>query len=236
MKTSKLKVVTERCGLDEAEGKYTGRLEHTGTFGLDEIVDGICKAHPTIGRAEVRLAIRALAAEIRKAVGEDLNYVSTGAVAAFAPAISGSVPAIDSALVPGVNDFYVNIVALEHLRSAIGAIVPLRDTGDGGGVRIDGEEDSATGVKNVISGTSEFTLYGRKLSATAEGESLTLVALDGSPVAAANVTAADGYGQRIRAHLDTAAPAGSYRLQLKSRGYGETGTGIDTYLKKVTVI
>lgn len=236
MKNTKLKITKVKSGFEKLEGKYTGQFVSNGSDGLDEIADAICAAHPTIGRAEIKLAIRALAAEVRKAVGDDLNYVSTGSIAGLAPAISGSVASMDSSLTDGENEFYVNIVALDHLRSVIGAFTPTADAA-ASGVRIDYVEDAATHERGVIRGTAEFVLTGRKISASGTGESLALIADDDSVLSAVTIVGeGDGCGQRIRARLATAVAAGTYRLRLISRGYGETDGEPETYTKKVDVV
>lgn len=237
MKSEKLKFTKVKSAFEKLDGKYTGQFVSNGSDGLDEIADAICAAHPTMGRAEVKLAIRALASEVRKAVGDDLNYVTTGTVAGFEPAISGSVAAMDSALTAGENEFYVNVVALDHLRNVIGALVPTPDAASSSGVRIDYVEDATTHERGVIRGTTQFVMTGRNISANREGESLALVADDGSVLSAVTlVPEVDGCGQRIRGSLVTAVPAGDYRLRLVSRGYAP-GTGdAETYLKKVSVL
>ena len=236
MKNAKLKFTKVKSGFEKLEGKYTGQFISNGSDGLDELVEGICAEHPTIGSAELKLAIRALGAEVRKAIGEDQNYVSTGSIAGLAPAISGSVPAMDSALVEGENELYVNVVALDHLRSVVGALTPSQDTTDSAGVRLDYIEDVATKERGVIKGTGEFVLTGRNLSVKAEGETLALVAPNGEAIAVTIVEGdEDGFGQRIRARLADAAAAGEYRLRLNTRGYATPSGDVETYTKKVTV-
>lgn len=236
MKNAKLKFTKVKSGFEKLEGKYTGLFISNGSDGLDDIVDDICAAHPTIGRAELKLAIRGLAAEVRRAVGDDLNYVSAGSVAGLAPAISGSVPSMDSPLTEGENELYVNVVALDHLRGVIGALTPSQDATGTSGVRIDYVEDVATKEKGVIKGTAEFVLTGRNLSARNEGESLALVAENGTEIAVTVVSGEDDVpGQRIKAHLATAAAAGEYRLRLNTRGYATPEADVESYTKKVTV-
>lgn len=238
MNKAKLKFTKVKSGLDKLEGKYTGLFVSNGTDGLDEIADAICSAHPTIGRAEVKLGVRALAAEVRRAVGDDLNYVSTGSIAGLAPAISGSVPSMDAALADGENEFYVNVVALDHLRSVVGALTPTPESVDASGVRLDSVEDAASHEKGVVKGVSEFVLTGRNLSARGEGESLALVAADGTVASAVTLVGEsdDAPGQRIRAKLASAVPAGAYRLRLITRGKATPDADVETYTKKVAVV
>lgn len=233
-----MKFTKVKSGFEKLDGKYTGVFVSNGTDGLDEIADAICSEHPTFGRAEVKLGIRALAAEIRRAVGDDLNYVSTGSVAGLAPAISGSVPSMDSALTEGENEFYVNIVALDHLRGVIGALTPTPDATGTAGVRIDYVEDAASHEKGVVKGVSEFVVTGRNLSARGTGESLSLITEDGDVAASVTLVGEEDSapGQRIRAKLATAVPGGAYRLQLKTRGSETPNGDVETYTKKVTVV
>lgn len=236
MKNKKLRFTKVKSGFEKLEGKYTGQFVSNGSDGLDEIADAICAKHPTLGRAEVKLAIRALAAEIRRAIGDDLNYVSTGSVAGLSPAISGSVASMDSALTDGENEFYVNIVALDHLRSVIGALTPTADA-PASGVRIDYVEDPATHERGVIRGTADFVVTGHDISANKPGESLALLAADDSVLSEVTLVGSDdGCGQRIRAKLASSVADGTYRLRLISRGYASENADPETYLKKVSVL
>lgn len=232
---NKLKFSTVKSGLKKLEGKYTGKFISTGSDGLDDIAEKICMEHPTIAAPEVKLAVRALASEIRTQVGEKLNYVTDGSVAGFAPAISGSVPSMDAALTKGENEFYVNIVALEPLKSAVGALVPS-PTADPSGVRVDYIEDSGSGARGVIAGTGDFIVCGINISATREGEGLELIGQDGGIASAVTVKdAGDASGQRIKAQLATAVDPGAYKLRLTSRGYMTPEAEPNTYIKNVMV-
>lgn len=236
MKNTKLKFTKVKSGFEKLEGKYTGQFVSNGSDGLDEIADAICASHPTLGRAEVKLVVRALAAEVRRAVGDDLNYVSTGSIAGLSPAISGSVPSMDSALTEGENEIYVNIVALDHLRNVIGALTPTAEATSPTGVKLDYVEDAATHERGVIKGTTEFVLTGHNISARLLGESLALIKDDGSVLSAATLVGEDdGNGQRIHARLATAVPAGAYRLRLITHGYATPTADVETYTKKVAV-
>ena len=105
----KMKYVTVKSGLESVNGAYLGQFVSNGTSTLDEVAEKMCKDRPAVDEPEAKLAVRALAAEIREQVGVNLNRVNAGPVS-FEPAISGSLPAMDSALGPE-NELYVNVVA-----------------------------------------------------------------------------------------------------------------------------
>ena len=228
----KMKYVTVKSGLESVDGAYLGQFVSNGTRFLDDIAAAMCVDRPAVDEPEARLAIRALAAEIREQVGEKLCRVNAGAVS-FEPAISGSLPAMDAPL-SEENELYVNIIASDALRRAIGELVPTRDSSSAIKVVIDNVEDLASHDR-VIVGTREFVVTGYNLSARLEGEGLSLAEDDGTPAAAVTVKAEDGMGQRINAQLAAAVPAGDYRLQLTTHGYSTPDADVETYTKKVKV-
>ena len=229
-----MKYITVKSGLDTLNGKYTGQFLSNGSIYLDELAEKICVDRPAVDEPELKLAVRALAAEIKKEVAENLNYVTTGTLCAFAPAISGSVPAMDSALTDE-NEFYVNVTPLSTLTNRIGAITPTKDKSDAAKIVIDNIEDKTSHKRGTIVGTREFVLTGYNLSAKAEGESMKLLKSDGTVAAEVTVKSEDGCGQRITAQLAAAVATGDYILQLNTKGYATPDGEVETYSKKVSV-
>lgn len=230
-----LKYMTEKSALESVDGKYTGRFLSNGTVYLDEIARKICRDRPATDEPELTLAARAIAAVVKEEVGENLNYVTTGTLCAFAPAISGSVPAMDSPLGEG-NAFYVNIVPLDAISTAIGAVSPARDRSDAAAVAVDNIEDKATKARGTIIGTHEFVVTGFNLSARAEGESIRLLKPDGSLASEVTVKDEDGCGQRIVAQLAATVESGTYILQINTKGYATPDAEVEAYTKKATVL
>lgn len=228
----KMKYVTVRSGLETVEGAYLGQFVSNGTSFLDDITGKMCEGRPAVDEPEARLAIRAIAAEIREKVGEGLFRVNAGDVS-FEPAISGSLPAMDSALSED-NHLYVNIVASDAIKMAIGSIVPTRDSSSAVKVSIDNIEDLATHGRLIV-GTHEFVVTGRNLSASLEGEGMVLLRTDGSVATAVTVCEGDGMGQRINAQLAASVPAGTYLLQVTTRGYATPDAEAESYTKRVVV-
>ncbi len=235
MNKAKMRFATVKSPLETLEGKYTGLFIHNGVDGLDEIAARIVRAHPNVGVSEVKLAVRALAAEIRACVADGPGYAGADGLAGFTVAISGSVASLDAPLTPGENAIYVNIVALEPLREAIGALVPVAASDETAAVAITDVEGKALRKHGVISTPGAFTVTGKNLSAGGEDEGITLANASGDTVATATVTSEDGLGQRIDASFAAAVPAGTYKLILKSHGYATATGPLETVAKRVVV-
>ena len=233
--TDPIYYTTAKSALEKMGGKYVGSIVHNGASDLDAIAETICAERPYLDEPTVKMVIRALAAEIRREVGENVRYVTTGTAVAFTPAISGSVASMDGTLTKGENEMYVNMMTLDKLRRVIEQIVPHRADEGPAKVIIDKIEDSGTGACGEISGTSDFVVTGYNISASHDGESLTLVNAAGERVATATVKGEDGMGQRIEAALTTAPEPGSYTLRLISRGYKTPTDELGTYDRKVEV-
>ena len=215
----KMKYVTVKSGLESVNGAYLGQFVSNGTSTLDEVAEKMCKDRPAVDEPEAKLAVRALAAEIREQVGVNLNRVNAGPVS-FEPAISGSLPAMDSALGPE-NELYVNVVASDALQKEIAAIVPTRDSASAIAVKMDNVEDLASHGPKIV-GTKEFVVTGFNLSARQDGEGMALLHLDGTSAAEVTVKEEDGMGQRVNAQLvASVASADDARLFDAGRRGGE---------------
>ena len=233
---SAIKYCTVKSALPKLIGKHTGQVISNGTVTLDEIAMKVCRDRPAVDEPEFRLSVRAIAAEVRNEVGENLNYVTTGSLCAFAPAISGSLPAMDSPLGED-NVPYVNIVPLSAISAAIGAITPTRES-DNNAIKIilDNVEDRLSQKRGTIIGTNEFVITGLNLSASDEGESIQLVKPDGSLASEVTIKDEEGCGQRIIAQLATSVEPGTYILVVNTHGYTTPENAVDTYARKVSAI
>ena len=229
----KMKYVTVKSGLESVNGAYLGQFVSNGTSTLDEVAEKMCKDRPAVDEPEAKLAVRALAAEIREQVGVNLNRVNAGPVS-FEPAISGSLPAMDSALGPE-NELYVNVVASDALQKEIAAIVPTRDSASAIAVKMDNVEDLASHGPKIV-GTKEFVVTGFNLSARQDGEGMVLLHLDGTSAAEVTVKEEDGMGQRVNAQLVASVASGTYLLQLTTHGYSTPDAEAESYTKKVQVV
>lgn len=233
---STIKFYTVKSALPKILDKYTGQVVSNGTMTLGDIAEKVCRDRPAVDEPEFRLSVRAIAAEVRSEVGENLNYVTTGSLCAFAPAISGSLPAMDSPLGED-NALYINIVPLSAVSAMIGAITPTRESvADATKVILDNVEDRLSKKRGTIVGTNEFVVTGLNLSARAEGESMQLVKPDGTLAAEVTVKDEEGCGQRIIAQLATAVEPGSYILVVNTHGYTTPEGDMDTYSKKVSAV
>ena len=228
-----MKYVLVKTELEPVAGKYLGQILYNGSIDLEGIAEKVCENRPEIDEPEFVLAVRAIAAEIRREVVDNGMYVQVESLCGFALAISGSVPAMDSPLTDD-NKWYVNITPHESIRARLAGIIPTRGRASDAMVVMDNVEDLASGDRDIV-GTREFVLTGRNLSATKDGEGLSLVGPDGADVAAASVKDEDGMGQRVNAQLDSAVRAGSYLLRLKTHGYSTPEAQVESYTKKVAV-
>ena len=228
----KMRFVTVKSGLESVDGAYLGQFVSNGTSFLDDIVRKMCEDRPAVDEPEARLAVRAIAAEIKEQVGDKLYRVNAGDVS-FEPAILGSLPSMDAPLAEE-NTLYVNIIASDAIKKAVGAIVPTRASSGSIKVAIDNVEDLAS-RRRVIVGTREFVVTGFNLSARQEGEGMALANGDGSAAAAVTVRDEDGMGQRVNAQLAAAVPAGNYLLRLSTHGYSTPDAEVETYTKRVAV-
>lgn len=222
-----------KCALDGYTDKFTGIINHAGQSDLDAIVDAIVATRTYLDAPTVKMIIAQLASEVLYDVGSSLRTINTGYLV-FEPAVTGSVPAFDSALDPDVNRLYINIRTGDRIRKGVAQITPAKSDEEAAVCYIDHVEDSGTGEYYVISGTSDFVVTGLNISASREGESLTLVK-NGETVATATIKGEDGMGQRIEAAFATAPAAGEYKLVLTSRGYSTPTGEAMTYSRNVTV-
>lgn len=232
MKKNPMRFVTVKSGLESVGGAYLGQFVLNGTDYLDDIARRICKERPAIDEPEVRLCVRAIAAEIREELEENFCRVAAGDVA-FEPAISGSVPAMDSPLTDE-NELYVNIVSGDALKARLAAITPTRGSDASVRVRIEGVEDLDSHEPWTVVGTGTFVMSGLNLSATGDGESLKILDADGTEHPC-TVDDEDGMGQRIYAHLPASLSEGERMIALVSRGYSTPDAEPEKYTKKITV-
>lgn len=233
---SAIKYCTVKSALPKLIGKHTGQVLSNGTVTLDEIAVKVCRDRPAVDEPEFKLSVRAIAAELRSEVGENMNYVTTGSLCAFAPAISGSLPAMDSPLGED-NVPYVNIVPLPAVSAAIGAVTPARESeNEAVKVILDNIEDRLSKKRGTIIGTNEFVITGLNLSASDEGECIQLVKPDGSLASEVTIKDEEGCGQRIIAQLATSVEPGTYILVVNTHGYTTPESAVDTYAKKVSAI
>ena len=228
----KMNYITVKSGLESLDGAYTGQFVSNGTVDLDGIAKKMCVNRPAIDEPEVKLAVRALAAEIKELVGNGLFRVNAGVVS-FEPAISGSLPSMDASLTEE-NNLYVNIIAADSIKREVGAIVPTRSSANAVKVALDNVEDVLERVRKIV-GIHEFVVTGTNLSARLPDEGMELLSKEGSVVTEVRCYEKDGMGQRIFASLPVFVPSGNYTLQLRTHGYSTPDADVETYTKKVEV-
>jgi hypothetical protein len=229
----KMNYITVKSGLESLEGAYTGQFVSNGTIDLDGVAKKMCVNRPAIDEPEVKLAMRALAAEIKEQVGNGLYRVNAGMVS-FEPAISGSLPSMDASLTEE-NELYVNIVASESIKREIGAVVPTRSSANAVKVILDNVEDVEKHVRKIF-GIHEFVVTGTNLSARLPDEGMELLSKEGNVMTEVRCYEKDGMGQRIFGNLPIFVPSGIYTLQLKTHGYSTPDADVETYTKKVEVV
>ena len=235
MSNALLKYVLVRNSLPEATAPYLGRLVGNGNWDSDAFAARIAAKQPELQPATVRLLFQTLFSVAAEAMAEMPCRVSLGAVT-FEPAISGSLPSMDAQL-GDENEVYVAVRLSDALRNAAAGVSPVRVSEDALGIRLDNVQDESASAngRGTITGTEPFTLTGLKITGSGDGESVKVVAADGTEAIAVDV-ADCGTGQRITARLATALPAGRGRIYLTTYGFGALpGHGVITRHIPVTI-
>ena len=198
-------------------GKYTAVVNSAGSLDADRLASDVSEGRSTIEAADVKLALRAISATIRRNIRE-LYSVSTS-LGTFSPNISGSVPSMDSALDYDVNKFEISVTEPVALNRFVAQIQPSTDGEKPGGITLDNVEDGTSHKIGVIKASSAFLITGRNISGSETGESVEIVRLDGGIAAACTVDSSVHNGQVVKATFTTALEPGVYQVRLATKGF-----------------
>ena len=216
--------------LPETEG-YHRALTHMGTKDAAAIFAGVAAKLPGQTAAGVALVWGSL---IETATENLVNYQYKVVVdgLTFELAIPGSTESVNGTPTEGV---YVSITPSDAIRNAAAGITPVYSASQEDQPEVKYVENLATHERGEIAGTEAFRIGGNNISAEGDGESLKVVAADGTE-AIAEVTEEDGYGMFITAHLQVALPPGKGKVVLMTHGKRTPEGELHQCVKSVTII
>ena len=230
---TKIKFRLSKSGLEKIADKYLATVVTNGSIGLDEVADQITLNRPAIDVADVNLVVGALRNEIARLVG--LGYNVSTPVGYFGPAISGSVPSMDSALGEG-NKIQTGFTVSPAVNAEVSALRPTNDI-KALDAFIDKVEDAQTHKVGTIVERNEFIVSGWGLSLTQTGEKIDLIAADDSVLSLATYQPTGSQPPMyLRASLASSIAGGHYRIRIQTRGYNNPTGELTTLVKKVDVV
>ena len=227
---AKIKYILTPFGLEKLQGKYQGIPLSNGLLGLEEVSAMISEDRPALDVADANLIIEALAREIERYVSQGMTVQTP--FGWFAPVITGSVPSMDAPLGED-NQIVTGFTIKAGFAASVANIVPVLDKA-ADIVRLVNVCGLTSQKVGTIHGTEEAVLTGSGLSASQEGESVVLVAQNGTEIPC-GVTEHDDEPQRIYFHATSAGAPGVYKLRLTTRGYGRPDHAPEVYDTKVTL-
>lgn len=236
MAKSNMRYTLVKNNLPLAKEPYTGHFISNGTIEIDAFADTIAKGRTNIDAATIKMILRTGFAIIGEDIASDLTRIDTGTLS-FEPAISGSVATMDGEL-GEENDVYIAVRSKDSLKKTIGAIIPSRDANDSvNGIRIDYIFDIGNNKRGQISGTNQFRVLGRKITAAMPdlGEEIYVIDATGEKIAASIDNVEEG-GQRINATLTKAPAPGKGTLVLVTKGYPDHDDELVTLKKSVMFV
>ena len=198
--------------LPETDG-YHAAVSHVGTVDAATFYSRVAKRRAGLDASTAELVLSSVCGTVAEMLQERQCRVALGDVS-FELAIPGSTDSVDGAM---AGPAYVAVRPSAAIRNAAAGVTPVYSAGDGERTEVFSVENLAAHRLGEIAGTEAFRLTGCNISASGEGESLKVVAADGTE-AFAEVTDEDGLGKFITAHLPAALPPGKGRVVLTTRG------------------
>ena len=219
---------SERLG---TEPFYMGVLQHERTMSRREAYEYIAGKTGYTPTA-VRAVFMAVAEYIRENQARG-NITYFDGVASIRNYVRGSFDGLAGPWVKGRNILMVTAVEMEPFKTVLAAVVPENNT-EGAKPVINTVLDETTRVYDEITGTDVFSIAGANLApdATKDDEYVALVNALGVETKCA-VDFSDL--QNVKAHLESALPAGQYTLKVYTRsGLGDE-YGVHVASRKITV-
>ncbi|MDD6029794.1 MAG: DUF4469 domain-containing protein [Kiritimatiellae bacterium] len=210
---------------------YVGLVQHERTMSRRESYETLA-ARTGYRATALRAVFMALAEYVRENAGRgNITYID--GVASIRNTCKGAFEGLAGPWTKGRNHLMVAAVELDPFKSVLGDLVPTNKTG-GAKPAINTVFDDVTGVYDVITGTDAFSVAGSDLAvdATKPDEYVALVNARGEETRA-TVTFSDL--QNVKAHLESALPAGAYTLKVCTRSGLGAEYGVCTATRKVTV-
>ena len=219
---------SERLG---REPFYVGVLQHERTMSRREAYEYIAGQTGYTPTA-VRAVFMAAAEFVRENQARG-NITFLDGVASIRNYVRGSFDALTGPWVKGRNYLSVKAVAVDPFKTLLAAIVPENNT-EGSKPVINTVLDEITMVYDVITGTDVFSIAGAELAldATRDDE---YVALANALGVETKCTVDFSDLQNVKAHLESALPAGQYTLKVYTRsGLGDE-FGVHVATRRVVV-
>jgi len=210
---------------------YVALVQHERTISKREFYD-LAAEHTGYKATAIKAVFMAAAEFVRENQARG-NITYLDGVASIRNYVRGSFDALTGPWVKGRNYLAVKAVAMEPFKTLLAAIVPVNNT-EGTKPVINTVLDETTMVYDVITGTDVFSIAGAELAldATKDDEYVALVNAQG-----AEAKCAIDYSdlQNVKAHLESALPAGQYTLKVYTRsGLGDQ-YGVHVASRKVQV-
>ena len=219
---------SERLG---REPFYVGVVQHERTMSRRETYEYLAERTGFKATA-IRAVFMAVAEYIRENQRRgNITYVD--GVASIRNYVRGAFEGLAGPWVRGRNVLMVNAVEMEPFKTILAAVVPVNNAG-GAKPAINTVLDETTRVYDEIAGTDVFSIAGADLAPdpTKDDEYVALVDARGTETRAA-ISFSDL--QNVKAHLETALPAGEYTLKVYTRsGLGDE-YGVHVATRKVSV-
>ena len=219
---------SERLG---REPFYVGVVQHERTMSRRETYEYL--AERTGFKATAIRAVFMAAAEYIRENQRRGNITYVDGVASIRNYVRGAFEGLAGPWVRGRNVLMVNAVEMEPFKTVLAAVVPVNNAG-GAKPAINTVLDETTRVYDEIAGTDVFSIAGADLAPdpTKDDEYVALVDARGTETRAA-ISFSDL--QNVKAHLETALPAGEYTLKVYTRsGLGDE-YGVHVATRKVSV-
>ena len=192
---------------------YVALVQHERTLSKREFYD-LAAEYTGYKPTAVKAVFMAAAAFIRDNQAKG-NITHLDGIASIRNYVRGSFDGLAGPWVKGRNYLAVKAVAVDPFKTLLAAIVPVNNT-EGSSPVINTVLDETTMVYDVITGTDVFSIAGAEL------------ALDTTVVDFSDL-------QNVKAHLESALPAGQYTLKVYTRsGLGDE-YGVHVASRRVVV-
>ena len=210
---------------------YVALVQHERTLSKREFYD-LAAEHTGYKATAIKAVFMAAAEFVRENQARG-NITYLDGVASIRNYVRGSFDALTGPWVKGRNYLAIKAVSLEPFKTLLAAIVPANNT-EGAKPVINTVLDETTMVYDVITGTDVFSIAGAELALdpTKDDEYVALVDAHGAE-AKCEVDISDL--QNVKAHPESALPAGQYTLKVYTRSGLGDAYGVHVASRKVVV-
>ena len=210
---------------------YVGFVQHDRTMSRRETYE-YCAERTGFKAAAIRAVFMALAEFIRENQRKG-NITYLDGVVSIRNYVKGAFQGLAGPWVKGVNYLSVQAVEMEPFKTLLAAIVPVNNA-EGAKPAINTVLDETTMVYDVITGTDVFSIAGSDLAPDATKDDEFVALVDAHGVETKCVVDYSDL-QNVKAHLESALPAGQYTLKVYTRsGLGDQ-FGVHVASRKITV-